>query len=592
MDVPYGTAPLQTYFAQLAEPYQGATMWDDPPNNIHAEIHMSTYMFWDSDLRETWGDSAFSCPTCHDPHSKAAYLSRPTHSMTRADLGIAYRREIKGWSAWPNTNAFMEPGGDLHCEHCHGSQNSYGPPYRYYFMLGTALAQDEVPMFHTELDEGYDITNPQNGNGGTYLGGSFAMYERNGTRTGLLIENAGEEGCSFPVSSNLNAAQDVIDFWYIPQYDFSTNSENHCMVDAFSSSQDYLRIEVNADSTVLFSINHDGTLHSVKSNVLNWTADTPHHIRCTWGVYGMHMYLDRGLEEYGVDSGVDYLGGMNEASLPDDFYVGRSHDQQEPANGIIDDLTIYGYQYQKFDQPLSLFSRLGTLDEVANPERGAGGTIAGDVNFFDEGDTPGPDNGPWLYSQHGYAVGIYDDDELGVYKGVIRFPTSNLNVDEDTVDFWWGPMFSVASNTAARALLYCSYDSDNWWGIRAYYDRLHFIIKENGQVHELYTAPIQDFCYNSSGDIRNGHWYHVVCCWGSEGMHIYVNDQEAVYDPNYESGTTYQGGLGVLPELFMVGNAAAGADYFMDSFMDELRVYGYQETHFPQKPQKIAEHAF
>lgn len=588
--IPYGTEPLQTYFAQLVEPYQGTSMWDDPPNNIHTEIHLDNWYCWDSDSRGERWDSAPSCPSCHDPHSSSAYQNRATHSMTRADLGIVYRREIMGWSAWPNTDERSVQGGDLSgCDMCHG-QGDHGPSQRYYFMLGTALAEDEAPAFRTGLDEGYDITNPQNGGGGTLLGGSFAPYERNKTRTGLLIENA-NEGCSFPVS-NLNTDHDVIDFWYVPTFNFSENSENHCLVEVFSSASDYLRIEVKADNTLLFSINYNGTLHSVKSNVLDWTADTAHHIRCTWGLYGMHMYLDRGLEEYSVDSGIDYLGGINGTGLPDDFFIGRRNDEQEPANGIIDDLKIYGYQYQKFDQPLALFSRLGTLSEVQNPDRGTGGAIAGNVNFFDEGDTPGPDNGPWLYSQHGYSVGIYDDEYLGGYDGVIGFPTSNLNVAEDTIDFWWGPMFSVASNTGARVLFYCIYDADDLWGIRVYYDRLHFIIVENGQTHELYTAPIQDFCYNSSGDVRNGHWYHVVCSWGPEGMHIYINDQEAVYDPGYDSGTGYQGGLGTLPDWFMIGNTVAGGASHMDSMMDELRIYGYQETSFPQKPQKSTDHAF
>ncbi|MDY6950741.1 MAG: LamG-like jellyroll fold domain-containing protein [Thermodesulfobacteriota bacterium] len=586
--IPYSTSPIQTYFAQLAEQGLGVMMWDDPPNNIHTEIHLDNWQSWDSDLREEIYDSATSCTSCHDPHSKAAYQNRATHSMTRGDLGIVYRREIMGWSAWPNSNGRGLPGGDLAgCQCCH---NNYGPSYRYYFMLGTALAEGDSPAFFSELDQGYDITNPQNGNGGAYLGGSFATYDRNGTRIGLLIEDT-DEGCTFP-ATNLNADQDVIDFWYVPTFNFAENSENHCLVEACGSANDYLTISVTATNTLLFSLREQGNLHSLESNTLNWTVDSVHHIRCTWGVYGMHMYLDRGMEVYGDNSGVDYLGGMNGASLPVDVFIGRRHDEQEPADGIIDDLKIYGYQYQKFSQPLSLFSRLGTLDEVQNPERGFGGNVLGDVNFFDEGDTPGPDNGPWRYSQHGYSVGIYDDQYFGVYKGVIRFPTSNLRVDQDTVDFWWGPMFSVASNTDARVLLYCSHSSDDWWGIRLYYDRLHFFIKESGQVHELYTLPIQNLWHDTSEDVRLGGWFHVVCSWGPEGMHIYINDHEAGYDPAYDGGTSYTGGLGTLPDWLMVGNTAEGADYYMDSMMDELRIYGYQETHFPKKPQKMKEHTF
>jgi hypothetical protein len=463
-------------------------------------------------------------------------------------------------------------------------------------MLGTALGENEDPAFYTELDEGYDITNPQYGVGGELLGGSFTTYERNGTRTGLLVENI-DEGCRFPVN-NLNADQDVIDFWYVPSFDFSGDSEDHCLVEGFSSPSDYLRIEVKPDHTLVFSINNDGVLRGLKSNHLNWTAGTAHHIRCTWGVYGIHMYLDGDVEEYAVDSGTDHFGGMNETSLPQYLFIGRRQDdeEQKPANGIIDDLKIYGYQYQKFEQPLAFFSRLGTLDEVQNPDIGAGGNTVGDVNFFGEGDTPGPDYPPWRYSVHGYSVGIYDDQYLGSYKGVIRFPTSNLNVAEDTIDFWWAPMFSVASNAGSRVLFYCSHDPDNVLGIRLYLRRLHFIIKVEGETHELYTAPIDDLWYDTSGDVRDGYWFHVVCSWGDKGMHIYINDREAVYHPDYDDGLDYKGGLGdLLPEYFLLGNNVAGGDSHMDSMMDELRIYGYQPeaiSPFPKKPQKSKDHAF
>jgi hypothetical protein len=75
-------------------------------------------------------------------------------------------------------------------------------------------------------------------------------------------------------------------------------------------------------------------------------------------------------------------------------------------------------------------------------------------------------------------------------------------------------------------------------------------------------------------------------------MHIYINDREAIYHPDYDAGLDYEGGLGELPEWFLLGNNVAGGESHMDSMMDELRIYSYQETNFPQKPQKSKDHAF
>jgi hypothetical protein len=184
---------------------------------------------------------------------------------------------------------------------------------------------------------------------------------------------------------------------------------------------------------------------------------------------------------------------------------------------------------------------------------------------------------------------------MGTYKGVVGFPTTNLNADEDTIDFWWGPLFHVANNTGSRVLFYCFYDSDNWSGIRLWEDRIHFIIRNNGNEYKVASVALP---HVSPGETPGGEgvtaWYHVVCSWGPEGMRIFINDREAEYvdNPDYRTGLDYTGGLGTLPTWFMIGNTAAGADYYMDSMMDELRVYGYQETSFPQKPQKDADHAF
>ena len=82
-------------------------------------------------------------------------------------------------------------------------------------------------------------------------------------------------------------------------------------------------------------------------------------------------------------------------------------------------------------------------------------------------------------------------------------------------------------------------------------------------------------------------WYHIVCTWGPDGMHIYINDIEAKYKDDQQGGLTYYGplfdpGLG-LPANFRIGNRSHNnATYYCDGYIDELRVYGYQAI--PQRP--------
>jgi hypothetical protein len=569
-----GYNPIQTYFANLSTAVGYGSLAPDPPNNIHMELHLARESsFWDSDLRGDYWNSRMSCPTCHDPHSKKAYgaqlhKDRATHSMTRADMGIVHRREVRGWSAWTDSNDFTLPDGDLHCMACHnGSEEEPAGPRRwlYYFLLGTALTDGENPALYTKLDNTTDITNL----GGDFLGGNFEQYTRNcTTKTGLLIDAEGE-GLRLPISS-LSLDQEVIDFWYVPNFDFSTSSGTHFLVDAYGDGANYLRIKV-VDRKIWFTIQNQNNTYRLKSTILDWTANEPHHIVCTWGPSaGMHMYLDRDVEGYDLDGGTGYTGGLNGAMLPAHFYIGRDEAGTSPANGILDDFKLYGYQYQKFEQGPAFFSKLGSYIEIQNPVAGDGGSYDGIISFRDTNNPP-----------DGYALRILDSE-----KGVVEFPTSNLNPAGDTIDFWWGPYFDVYQNAdTTKHLFYCSYDTDNFCLIKVQNKTLWFRIKVGGTPYTVQTEEFPDYAHAESNPEDTWYtWVHVVCCWGPKGMRIYINGEEAKYKD--DSGKSYTGGLPPLPEKFQIGNKNAGGNSYMDSMMDELRIYGYQETEFPQEPQK------
>lgn len=514
------------------------------PTNYHAEGGIGAHMywnssFWDSD-RINGSDSRFSCPTCHNPHG-ISYQGRATFSMTREDMGIVHKREVLRVSGYMNSGEWENAGGDLTCFGCH----TYGPTQEYYYQLGTPPPED--PAFWTKLDSGSDVTIPTYGTGGAQLNGGFATYTLFGdTETGFLSD-ALDEACEFP-TSNLRKDQDTIEFWYVPNFDFSTrtSTDQEYLFHSYYDATNWIKIQVQ-NKQIRFHLRNGGSLMSLNTTNLNWHQDEPHHIVCTYGpAQGMHIYLDKEEASYSTSSGLTHLGGMNQ--LPPNFYIGNSYDGLYPALGIIDDFKIYGYQYQRFESDPFLFSKMGSALEVQSPVSGNGGIVTGNVNFLST-------------AQHLNSA-LFDISR----NGVVQFPTTNLNPTEDTIDFWYLPRFDPAGNAdTTKHLFYCSKDATNFALIKFQNNKLRFRIQENGINHTLNT-PLED------GIV----WYHIVCTYGPDGMHIYINDKEANYSGN--DGLSYTGGLwdGVLPTYFQVGNRSAGTARYCDGYIDELRVYGYQ----------------
>lgn len=525
-------------------------------NNLHV-YHLSTISsgsYWDSDFSGETGpmkDSNPSCPACHNPHGKD-YDSRATISMTRQDLGLVHKRDVTGLFGHMETFDWGNAGGDVNCfGMCHQSPN---PIYKYYYQLGTR--PPDAPGFWTKLNSQTDVTNPTYGTGGTFLGGTFTSYDRYGvTETGLSI-TSGTQGSQFPagnINSNDEYYGETIDFWYVPNFNFNGNTTTRFLFDYYDDANNFIRIRVVSSggySGIDFRITNAGTARILTTNPLYWSAGSVHHVVCTWGpAQGMHMYLDRMEPSYLTSGGLTYYGGINQTA--NNFYIGRRYDgaANYQASGIIDDFKIYGYQYQKFENGLALFSKMGSAGEINTPVKGSGGSVAGSVNFVVGG-------------QQGYSAQFSSS-----YKGVVNFPTSDLNPDQDTIDLWYRMSFNIEDNADSTKHLFWYYidDSNNAF-IRVDNNTLNFTIMEGGTSHTLKTTGL-----------LNWDWYHVVCTWGPDGMHIYINDKEASYSVN--TGLSYTGGLPTpMPANFQIGNKGQGLNNYCNGYIDELRVYGYQAS--------------
>ncbi|MDY6950740.1 MAG: LamG-like jellyroll fold domain-containing protein [Thermodesulfobacteriota bacterium] len=565
----------------------------------HSNSHQWRYDRWDSDRDVTAShDSGISCPTCHDPHGKIAFKDRATWSMTRGDLGIAHKREVEKTYGYVDNHDYAEPGGDLDCAHCHETPHTLLKGY--IFQLGTP--PPDAPAFSTSLDDTDSVTSPAFGAGPGIIepGTSFEDYDHPflGSQRGLLIDND-SEGVKFPVS-NLSDNNNVlygetIDFWYTPNFTPSSTSGKHVLFHCYTevdSEPYFIKIKID-NASLVFSIRNglgDFNYHAVRKvnlqSFADWEANTTHHIVCSWGpASGIHLYIDKVEPDhehyapsgYDPELDADYIGGMIEfpAEPNNYFYIGNrdpaSLEDPQPANGIIDDFKIYGYQYQKFPKGLALFSKMGSGMEISTPVIGAGGYVDGGTLFYS--------------SEHAQHV-----KSAPGWK--INFPTSNLNSDNDTIDFWYHPNDET---TESKTFFYCEKDGNNKAVIRMLLNRdIEFEIINEGVSHRLKTVtfPMQqgDFDYDNLHSYLDAPWFHIVCTWGEGGMHIYINDREATYE--VKNGLSYYDGLWdfgdpeappLTPADFQIGSRPIIVDNVIvdyqehaDGFIDELRIYGYQ----------------
>jgi len=529
--------------------------------SIGSHLEMATNYWWDSD-RVSGGDSAFTCTTCHDPHSRLPFKGRATYSMTRQDMSIVHVHEATGVYGQMSTEDWAIGGGDLDCQSaCHPLDYNK----RYYYQLGTEPPEEF--KFLTRLDSSADVSSPQSGTGGVLLGGSFDGYTGifGGAQTGLRVDADGE-GATFP-TSNINGSNGVygetIGFWYVPDFnvaDKAGTEEVETLFHSYVDSNNWIRIQVY-NNKLRFHIVTGGSTYNLKTAALDWLAGEPHYIVCTWGpAAGMHIFLDRVEADYNVDTGLSYVGGTG--SLAANFSVGNSADGLEPADGIIDDFKIYGYQHRDFSAGLTLFSKLDSASSVSSPVIGDGGGAS--TSSFTT-----------IRAQHNASARFLSP----YYLDTVGFPTSNLNNAQGAIDFWFYPDFDLYGNTGNtnKFLFFCTQNVDNQVEIRVYNNRFQFRIEVNAVNHILRTKTIGNGYSQGGGYI----WYHIVCTWGPEGMHMYINGDEAAYKDDQQGGLTYYGPLFDpqigMPTDFRIGNRSDdNPTYYCDGFIDEFRVYDYQ----------------
>ncbi len=125
-------------------------LWEGGPSNTHWK-HVGFFgaIIWDID-HDTFADSVVTCTTCHNPHGAQNRQGGLTIAMTAADLEIRHRVYDDGTTLYEygyiGSDAFFEPGGDLHCFTCHPYSGAGANPPDIYDPLQTRFYREWLDL--------------------------------------------------------------------------------------------------------------------------------------------------------------------------------------------------------------------------------------------------------------------------------------------------------------------------------------------------------------------------------------------------------------------------------------------------------------
>ena len=150
------------------------------------------------------------------------------------------------------------------------------------------------------------------------------------------------ERLTYPTRGNLQTAQGSLSLWVKPEYGPST-AQTRTFFDARTAEDNGIHLYRNTADKLALQIGK-GTTHktTVSSGILNWTANTWHHIVATWDRQSQKVFVDGTL-----------IASTATPVLPtqfnDDFSIGDSRDASRPAATAFADTALYNRVLSKTD---------------------------------------------------------------------------------------------------------------------------------------------------------------------------------------------------------------------------------------------------
>lgn len=320
-------------------------------------------------------------------------------------------------------------------------------------------------------------------------------------------------------------------------------------------------IDASTD-TVNFEIS-DGTDTYEADSATAFTATGWHHFVAVWDdSNGAYVYIDGGLNGSTTSS----TSSIDDLSNANAFRIGAESDDDNPFDGKLDDIRIYGYSLST-DQVKKLYSTTSPTQPVDTSLVGhwtfdgndiQGSTAIDRSSFGNNGTITGAVP---MIGKLGQALSFDGTDDRISFGDVLDIG----DTDDISIAGW----FNNISFSDCRVLVAKKIDYGNLVGYTTY-------IGNNPDVFIFKVSDGSDsYSVNSTMEFTTPGWHHFVAVWDQDsesGTRVYIDGSDA---SGSRSGTI--GNVGdpssSNPYSLTIGTVSSNDQCFFQGRIDDVRIY-------------------
>ena len=139
----------------------------------------------------------------------------------------------------------------------------------------------------------------------------------------------------YPSANHIDAQSGCIDFWVRTGWP-GNDERDYVFFEIGTTFYNRMSIYKDAANNLRFVVWGPKSERGASQNIANWQAGDWHHIRATWHINKIQLY---------VDGFLDAWGSMPKVTMPDmlapHFYIGSNSKGEQQANAVIDEFAIY-----------------------------------------------------------------------------------------------------------------------------------------------------------------------------------------------------------------------------------------------------------
>lgn len=325
------------------------------------------------------------------------------------------------------------------------------------------------------------------------------------------------------------------------------------------------------------------------SNVIQ--ENTWHHIVYTWGSDGMRIYVDG----QSLANSTTYTGGLAANGVK--MAIGASTIRYDPASSSSRTSQLEDFFIGSIDE-VRIFDTQLSMQQVASLNELASGACSncivapvlvshwgGDVCSIDANQLAdigsGHDavirNGISVESSSRFCQGLsFDGDQS--YATVTHH--SDFEIADGAISMWFKVTdLSHSNNNYAGGNALFAKDSINY----SNGGHLEIRVDSAGKIQVRHQTINSSLAFGTSAVVvQENQWHHLVYSFGSQGVSIYVDNQQVYFD-NY-----YTNGLGTNDEVMVFGatarraskgqTSASNFNDFLKGELDQIKIYRNQPS--------------